>query len=216
LEAKNSNKKIKIYLYIISLNILFILAILKILFLNLQKLYKYIGFNVTKVIDFLKSYTFCELVSKIENLFLLCICIVLFIVSECLLHKVINKKFKDNSNIPVKIVNLENKDTEAITFMVTYIVPLLFIDLERCYDIVIGILILILVGSMSIKTNLYLSNPTLSLRGFKLYKASIELNKEAISRTKTIISLMDLKKGDEIEYINISEDEYYVVNSRRG
>lgn len=203
MDKKNDHDEIKVYLYIISLNLLFKLIIAKILVLNLQNLYRYTDFNWVNIKELFNWFKSHYLFLKVENLFLLISCIILCILSEILYRKIKNKHFKQSVNIPIKIINVEKKDTEAITFMVTYIVPLLFIDLKKWDEIVIGILILFIIGIMSLRTDLYLSNPTLYLRGFKLYRVNIEDENGKIKGSKTVISVTELKEDQEIKYINL-------------
>lgn len=207
---KHCENLIKIFLYIISLNLLFILTIIKIIIINIQKLYINQNFNIKNFKLFLISFNINEL--NFENLYLLIFCVLLFLISELLFLIVRSKYFKKSSNIPVKITHLEKKDSESITFLVTYIVPLLFIDFRKWDEIIMAILILFIIGIMSIKTDLYLSNPTLSLKGFKIYRVSVAINSIENTIPKTILSLEELEEGDEIKYINLSDDEYYVIS----
>lgn len=68
----------------------------------------------------------------------------------------------------------KNENYEYLTFLTTYIIPLICIDLKNIrYIIVLGIL-LILIGAIFVKIDLYYGNPTLALMGYRLYRAEIE------------------------------------------
>lgn len=82
-------------------------------------------------------------------------------------------EWKGVTNPPHKISSIKNENYEYLTFLTTYIIPLICIDLENIrYVMVLGIL-LMLIGSIFVKMDLYYGNPTLALMGYRLYRAEI-------------------------------------------
>lgn len=72
-----------------------------------------------------------------------------------------------------KIKEIKNENYEYLTFLTTYIIPLICIDLSDLrYVIVLGIL-LIIIGIVFVKTELYYGNPVLAILGYRLYRAEI-------------------------------------------
>ncbi len=80
------------------------------------------------------------------------------------------------SLLPVEIIEVENINFESI--LATYIVPLACIDLDKDRSSLMLITILILIGWIYIKTNLFYTNPTLAIWGYQIYKISTERRKE--------------------------------------
>ena len=92
------------------------------------------------------------------------------------------------------IMKIEDQNYEHLTFLTTYIVPFLRVNLKGT-DLLISVLLLIIIGAIFVKTNLFYKNPTLALLGYKLYKV------DAGSKTGLIyLSKEELKEGDTIAY----------------
>jgi len=106
-----------------------------------------------------------------------------------------------------EIITLKNENYEYLTFLTTYIIPLICIDLSNIrYVIVLGVL-LVLIGTIFVKMDLYYGNPTLALMGYRLYRAEI---KGIPSPDGVIlISKTKLVSGASIKWIKI--DEYVWV-----
>ena len=83
-------------------------------------------------------------------------------------------KWKGVSNPPYEIQSIKNENYEYLTFLTTYIIPLVCIDFSQIrYIIMLGVL-LILIGFIFIRMDLYCGNPTLALLGYRLYRAEIK------------------------------------------
>lgn len=84
------------------------------------------------------------------------------------------RKWAGVSNPPYEILSVKNENYEYLTFLTTYIIPLICIDLTKVrYVIVLGVL-LVLIGFIFIRMDLYYGNPTLALMGYRLYRAEIK------------------------------------------
>lgn len=104
------------------------------------------------------------------------------------------------SLLPVTVTKVENINFESVTFLATYIVPLACIDLDKDRSSLMLITILVLIGWIYIKTNLFYTNPTLAIWGYQIYKISTR-NREDI----TIIIRGKVKVGDGIRLKNIDD-----------
>ena len=112
-------------------------------------------------------------------------------------------EFKGAHEPPVKITNLKNENYEYLTFLTTYIVPLISINLSEIrYVITLGILLLV-VGAILVKMDLYLGNPTLALLGYRLYRIEAEgvLAPDGI----LVISQEQLTVGAVIKWFKITD-----------
>ena len=105
--------------------------------------------------------------------------------------------------IGIAYVYVKNENYEYLTFLTTYIIPLICIDLTKVrYVIVLGVL-LVLIGFIFIRMDLYYGNPTLALMGYRLYRAEIK-GCEAPDGI-ILISRDRLNKASSIKWIPIDE-----------
>jgi hypothetical protein len=109
----------------------------------------------------------------------------------------------------IKTRKIESKDYEHLTFLSTYIIPLIAFDLTKTRYSIVLIVLLVAIGIMYIKTNMFYTNPTLALLGYKIYKI------DATFRTKEedgiiIIARESIKLDDRLSYRKIHDNIYYV------
>ncbi|MHB9140326.1 MAG: anti-phage protein KwaA [Paludibacter sp.] len=144
--------------------------------------------------------SFCSLFT---TYLLITLCVVLMIFGIIFFFK-FQFNFKNGSALlPIKVSKIENINFESVTFLATYIVPLACIDLDKDRSALMLIIILILIGWIYIKTNLFYTNPTLAVLGYHIYKIS--------SDTKFDITIITRKKiiiGDELFLKNIDDKIY--------
>lgn len=112
------------------------------------------------------------------------------------------------TNLPVQIIKIENYNFESVTFLATYIVPLVCFDLDfnlnANRNLFMLFCILFLIGWIYIKTNLFYTNPTLATLGFHIYKIST-LKQEAI----IVIVKGKVKANDWLFCKRINDNIYY-------
>lgn len=111
---------------------------------------------------------------------------------------------KGATKLPKRIIKIEDQSYEHLTFLTTYIIPFLRVKLEG-RDLLITILLLIIIGAIFIKTNLFYKNPTLALLGYKLYKVDTEKTSNLI-----FISKDDLALGDNVHHMLLHNNVYFV------
>ncbi len=118
----------------------------------------------------------------------------------CLIGSIICRKrflhsLEGCQDLPCKIEYIKNGNYEYLTFLTTYIIPLICFDLGSVRDCILLLILLALLGVLFIKTNLYYLNPSLALIGFNIYIADIKYKDTTIPET-IILSKTKLKKGD--------------------
>ncbi|WP_304608232.1 anti-phage protein KwaA [Pontibacter qinzhouensis] len=115
-----------------------------------------------------------------------------------------NYKFEKGATLlPVTVTHVENINYESVTFLATYIVPLACIDLDKDRSSLMLVTIIILIGWIYIKTNLFYTNPTLAIWGYHIYKVSTS-NRTDI----TIIVRGKVAVGSSILLKNIDDKIY--------
>lgn len=118
-------------------------------------------------------------------------------------------RFQGTSQIAFKITKIENIDYEHLTFLTTYIVPLVCFNFDNIrYQIVLMIL-LVIIGIIYIRTDLFYANPTLAILRFRIYKVSGDFVREEKRSNIILITRENFQIGDEVKYIKLDERIYY-------
>ena len=116
-----------------------------------------------------------------------------------------NYEIKGGLKNPMTITDIDNINFEHLTFLATYIIPLIDFDLNSLRYLIDISFLLILIGIIFIKTNLYYANPTLALFGFHIYRATTLDKKNII-----FISKNKLVKGLQVFHKNLGSNVYFV------
>lgn len=117
-------------------------------------------------------------------------------------------KWKGVVQPSVQILSIKNENYEYLTFLTTYIIPLACIDLSNPRYVFVLALLLVIIGYIFIKMDFYLGNPTLALMGYRLYR--IDVKSDDLSEDILVISRDKLKIKDNIEWIPIDDNTWYV------
>ena len=108
-----------------------------------------------------------------------------------------------------KIIESENIDYEHLTFLTTYIIPLVCFQFDNFRYILTFLIILFVIGLIYIRTDLFYANPTLAILGFRIYKVSGEFRNGEIRKERILITKNILKTDDRIKYFKLDERIYY-------
>lgn len=121
-------------------------------------------------------------------------------------HRVV-KGAKKNAQ---PIQKIENLNFETLSFLITYVIPLVCFDLDfHLYENRNGLMLVLVMGLMGwiyVKANMFYTNPTLAVVGFRIYKVDLPGEEGMI-----VITRGKLAKGDSIRYRLIDENIYYAV-----
>lgn len=107
-----------------------------------------------------------------------------------------------------EIESVKNVNYEYFIFLTTYLIPLLCIDLSGLRYMFVLITLLIFIGVIVVKTNLYYANPTLAILGYKLYRAKI---KDADHSEVILISKDALADASRIQWLWIDKDNHIML-----
>ena len=180
--------KAKIELYFMSLGLLFCFLIIKAIVIPFITSWEFIGWK--------------DLMLKNIPVFVCIICL----IGVYICRKRFMNSLKGAKDIPCKITKIKNGNFEYLTFLTTYIIPLICFDLNSIRDCILLFFLLVLLGVLFIKTNLYYLNPSLALIGFNIYIADIEY-KEAKIEDLYVLSKTKLKIGDVFYKHDLEEKE---------
>lgn len=106
------------------------------------------------------------------------------------------------------VKEVQNGNFEHLTFLTTYIVPLISFNLSETRNILILLLLLIAIGAICIKTHMFYANPTLALLGFHIYIISGTFRTE--ERIGIIVISRDrIISGSRVKYRRLDEKIYF-------
>jgi len=178
----------RIKLYIISLWLLFLLIIIK-------------EFDY-EIWDHTKDYEFNFKLLASKNI-LSMVSFTLLVLGIFLLFNM-RRKVTGTLNLPKKIKKIKNLNYEHLTFLTTYIIPFICFDLDDARNTVIFVFLLLVIGAIYIKTNLFYANPTLALLGYHIYQVDTATESEMV-----LITQGKLENGDSFSDIDLGEAIYY-------
>lgn len=109
------------------------------------------------------------------------------------------------NSIPDTLKNVENKDVEYLSLLLTIITIVCF-DFGNLRDIIIFVIVYILYWIITIHTELYATNPLLRFRGMHLYTATAD----KIGEGTMFLSYENIKPGQDVirQYKKISKHVY--------
>ena len=137
----------------------------------------------------------------------------LFVLIGVLYYLRFDYKIAGSKSIPVTINSVEDINYEHLTFLTTYIIPLICFNLtsER-YLIALGLL-LVVIGVIYVKTDKFYANPTLAILGFRIYSAMV--TRRTGDEVKVVLVTKDhLQDGCQIQFLELDERVYYAKGKK--
>ncbi len=175
----------KIKFYVLSLWLLFFLILL-----------------LTIDIPFIGESKFNGWLDLLDRNWLAIVSLIMIIIGVCISFKM-KHDLKGVQNPPVRILKLKNENYEYLTFLTTCIIPLICVDFNNIRYAIVLFILLVVIGVIFVKMNLYLGNPTLALLGYHLYR--IEVEGIEASEGIVVISKDKLAVGKSIKWIKIGD-----------
>lgn len=159
---------------------LFVLIILS----QLKKL------NKTELLLFLSKHKIFVIVISFISFFSIIILIFVFFG----IGKYRDKLQKDDYG------DIENEDMEILNYFITYMIPILTIDLDNNANILMNILIFIIIGVYYVDNNAIHLNLLLKVKGYKVYSSKKHnfkiISKKSIDKLHTIEEITVKKVGN--------------------
>ena len=124
-------------------------------------------------------------------------------ISLCIIWSIFSIQFlrKGSNTKSIQIQLIERPDDTIISYMMTYMIPILTTATNSNNAIIINIVLFLLIGYLYVRLNLLYLNPLWSVLGFMAYK----INSDVIVITD--IDYAELKQKKETEIIG-----YYLAN----
>lgn len=182
--------KMKIELYFMSIGTLFFFLILKTLDIPI-----YVGSDMQFVGW---EYLLSKNITALVFMLLLGISVVMGLRFQ--------NSLSGNTDIASKVLKVKNINYNYLVFFVTYIIPLICFDFSDMRDVIILVGLLVVLGILFIKTNIYYQNPTLALIGFNLYEVDMIYKNKEIHNV-IVIASGKLTEGTMINKHDIDKNE---------
>ena len=182
----------KVEFYIVSLWLLFLLVIVV---------------TIDIPICFSQNCSFIGFKSLFIRNIIPCISILLILLGF-LCYRTLKHDLRSSLRNPITVTSVENINYEHLTFLTTYIVPLVCFDLSKTKYVAVMIILLIVIGAIYVKTNLFYANPSLALLGYQIYKVKGNFvgNRES---AVIVITRQKLVPSDKIQYLMLDDRTYY-------
>jgi hypothetical protein len=116
----------------------------------------------------------------------------------------------------VKVVDIQNKNSETIGYISTYLVPLFFKDFADAYSVIVLVVLLFVVWQLYVNSSLLGVNPVLNLVGYSLYEVTFDdrPSQESAPRTRNglvLIRSVDVQEDDWLVLKRIGHKLYFAV-----
>jgi len=111
----------------------------------------------------------------------------------------------------VVIEKISGKDTEAMSYIVTYLIPFLDIKLDEISSAVSLLLLFLVVGVLYVHSNLIYINPTLNLLRYHLFEIELEggMTSALVSKRRFV------ERGASIPVVSLGEQILLEVSDAR-
>ncbi len=142
-------------------------------------------------------------------------------ITWMLLTLLVSRGFKDLQNYGLvahgeSIILVEQKQDSSLTFLMTFILPLLVDNVDTIRGFVFFVALLLMVMILLMKSNLFYQNPVLAVLGYKVYAFKVLDPSADLDEDKVYIGLT---KGNGvtdkavIKRKHIADDVYLVYNA---
>lgn len=190
-----SKTYIKVLLYILSLWLLFV----SLTIMSYEKAFLINVYEAAVSADIF--FSFDEL--KVKNIVFLTSLI--FILLGFGILALLANSFGGGWSVNCKVSDVTNENHEHLEFLTTYVMPLVFTDVNSKRTVANLALMILAIGAIYIKTNRFYSNPSLAILGFRIYKANIH---DRSIKKCTIICQGELLVSSTIKYIQIDDETF--------
>ena len=141
------------------------------------------------------------------------ICCIICLIIGGIAYYDFNHTISGTPELPVEIIKIDDINYESLTFLITYIVPLVCFNFENIRQCLVLTVLLCAIGVIYIKTDLFYANPTLALLQFRIYKTTIKLRDGKTKDDIILICREKLSLHSYIKYIKLDEHIYYAKQS---
>lgn len=126
----------------------------------------------------------------------------LFVIFGCLFYFRFDYRVAGSTTIPSEIIKIEDLNYEHLTFLTTYIIPLICFNLDSVRYLLALAFLLIVIGVIYVKTDKFYANPTLAVLGFRLYKVTLK-TRSGIKEDIVVVTKERLGELEQVKILNL-------------
>jgi hypothetical protein len=124
-------------------------------------------------------------------------------------------KSNNNNFIKIKLSNIQQEKANTTSYLLSNVLPIISLDFSDVAGVTFAILLVLFMGIMYLKNNLYYINPLYDLIGVKTYNAtiiSIDDDDNKIKELhKTLISTINLYEFDNSKFKSLENSDTLIV-----
>ena len=169
--------------------------------------------NVDIPIDFSDDAKFIGVLPLVNRNIVPVIGIIMLMISTIFV-KTFNYKVSSGTQEYFVIKKIKNKNYEHLTFLTTYIIPLICFDLSKFRYTLVLLMLLVVIGMIYVQTDIYYANPTLAILGFHLYEVDVELRDEKVHEGCILITRDKINVYSNLEFLQIDDEIFFVKEKR--
>lgn len=192
----NNRPYLKTVLYILSLWLLFV----SLLIMSYDKVL------IKNIWDYLFSENYHFKISSLRVRNIVFLFSLAFIIVGIIILVILANSFGSGWSVACTVSDISNENHEHLEFLTTYIMPLVFTDVDSKRTVLNLGLMIFIIGAIYVKTNRFYSNPSLAILGFRIFKANV--HDRGVKRC-TIICRGVLETTSSIKYIKIDNETYF-------
>ena len=131
-----------------------------------------------------------------------------FVVIGAVFYFRFDYRISGSKKLPAKITKIEDLNYEHLTFLTTYIIPLICFNLTSTRYLFALAFLLIVIGVIYVKTDKFYANPTLAVLGFRLYRVTIN-TRTGIKEDIVVITKDRLSEADQMTMLDLDKKVYF-------
>lgn len=206
----------RFYLFLSSYTFLFLIILLKI-FENIFS----DNDNTIYLIENTLKFKVIKEIQNDKNLILLwgvAIVLLLAVLIGILMIKILIKTCEKKSEEGIEIKRIEKTEGIEISYIFTYMIPLIGINYKTSVDFCIIFIILLFIGVIYTNSNLIFINPMFSFWGYKVYKIIDKNENEIIFISNIKIQKLrnEIKDKREVKMLELSYLVYFTKEKKGG
>ena len=117
-------------------------------------------------------------------------------------------RLSGSKKLPSEIQNIDDLNYEHLTFLTTYIIPLICFNLTSTRYLIALALLLVVIGIIYVKTDKFYANPTLAVLGFRLYKIDVK-TRTGPKQGIVVITKDRLSVSDQIRTLELDQKVWF-------
>lgn len=125
-----------------------------------------------------------------------------------------NIKKSVSNAFPATIISIKPRNDEALSYLVTYIIPLIAIEYVGAFEYITFVVLFFIYFKLYSTSGLILINPILNMK-YGLLDIEYEQGENTTKQAMVIAENTNLNEGDTVKLIKMSHRLYFAINSKQ-